>query len=336
MELWLSSYTNVPVARLRLTRILGDISRQLYSAKPCSSKTPVERTVLLILELDRWKESVPDTHDVWRSQILQMAYAHAIIHTTRTLLFMDTKDASVSGAPTATIISYIDKCIASAEEIMTIVNELANKATLIQGYWFTNYACFCAVTVIYIYMIRQHEPSAMAYVAAHRVHDPTRIRYLFSLAETCQQHLGRVTSHSSRNRRYGVILEELRLEVHRRIVSHLRPSHPAESPENDGGGLPYQPNAPSVNSDAGLTLSNTSTGSSPAPWKGIGIAPGPDILNTDSVEDLLNLGDPTGFFDNVENSLMWSQPDYFVSCPYRRIATSAVLIFLFSHFAGFS
>lgn len=268
--------------------------------------------MLLILELERWKESVPDTHDLWRSRILQMAYSYAVIHTTRTLLFMDAKDVSLSAVPSATVISYIQKCTAAAEEIMTIVDELANRATLIQGFWFTHYACFCAVTVIYIYMIRQHEPSAMVHVASQRMHDPTRLRYLFSLAETCQQHLGRVTSHSSRNRRYGVILEELRLEVHRRIVSHLRPSQPVESPDNKGAGYQYPLNQPSINSDGGVTHSNASTVSSPSPWRGIGMTAGPDILGTESVEELINLGDPMGFFDNVENSLLWTQPDSLV------------------------
>lgn len=260
--------------------------------------------MLLILDLDRWKENVPEFQDDWRSQILQMAYSHAVIHTTRSLLFMDLDDVSQSAVPSATVVSYIKKCTAAAEEIMTIVDELANQGKLIKGFWLTHYACYCAVNVIYIYMIRQHQPSAVVHVASQQMRDSSRLRYLFSLAETCQQHLGRVTSHSSPNRRYGIILEELRLEVHRQIVSHLRPSQRVDSPDAKGNAYQGLANESSTTVDRRITHLNPSHPSSPSPWRDVVMTVG-----SEPIDELVNLGDQTGFFDYIEASTWWAQLD---------------------------
>lgn len=309
--------------RSRLARIVGSISRQLYTSILPSQETPLERAVLLMLELERWKESVPNSQDTDRSQILQLAYSHAVIHATRSLLFVDSNDLSGAPVPSATVVSFIEKCISAAEEIMIIVDELSNQGRLIQGFWFTHYTCFCAVTVIYIYIIRQQQSSFIG-MSNQSFNDSSRLRYLFSLAETCQQHLGRVTANSSPSRRYGLILEELRLEVHRQILSHLRPTQQSISPgapppsrDSQSHSLSHEP----IASNRGLASHTDSSHSSP-PTMGFDVH-GP----MDSVTLSADLGDSTAFpisdpvslEDSAKGAAWWAQLDAWVSSKNKNV-----------------
>ncbi|KAE8373935.1 fungal-specific transcription factor domain-containing protein [Aspergillus bertholletiae] len=215
------------VLHYRLSRVLADISRKLYTVDPPGG-CPFEAAILLTIELERWKEAAAPVMDRRRSQIPQLAYSHAMIHITRLFLLNDCKDI-----PQVSATTYVQKCITAAEEIMTIINGLASRKALIHGFWFAHYVCFCAITVVYIHIIKQHQASSTGDPSNKPVENSRQLQYLFSLAETCQQHLGKATSRSSSNRRYGIILEELRLEVHRQVVSSHRPSPQVET-EDDG------------------------------------------------------------------------------------------------------
>ncbi|GES60707.1 hypothetical protein ATEIFO6365_0006016800 [Aspergillus terreus] len=299
------------VLHYRLARIVGSISRQLYTSISPSQETPLERAVLLMLELERWKESVPSFHDKGRSEILQLAYSHAIIHATRSLLFIDSNDMSGAPVPSATVVSYIQKCIGAAEEIMTIVDELSNQGRLIQGFWFTHYTCFCAITVVYIYIIRQHQSSSLIGTSSQCIDDSARLRYLFSLAETCQQHLGRVTAHSSPSRRYGLILEELRLEVHRQILSHLRPTRQSISP---GGPQDRRadsvPNEPAASRRGVASLTSSSQSSPPTLGFDTHGSMGSLALQADLGDpSAIPISDPMSLGDSADGAAWWAQLD---------------------------
>ncbi|KAJ6011695.1 hypothetical protein N7522_002050 [Penicillium canescens] len=285
------------VLHYRLSRVLADISRKLYTVNPPGG-SPFEAAILLTLELERWKEVAAPLMDRWRSQIQQLAYSHAIIYITRLFLLNDCKDI-----PQSSVATYVHKCIGAAEEVMTIINGLASRKALIHGFWFTHYVCFCAITVVYIHIIKQHQASG----DPSKVENSSRLQYLFSLAETCQQHLGKATCRSSPNRRYGIILEQLRLQVHRQVVSSLRPSVQMETEENSHKGL--------SKADSFLPpsfLPAPITDISPKPNMAFDALPA-DLFASHLVDDSFKLYDSFGFPDSSDTSAWWAQLD---SCAY--------------------
>lgn len=148
------------ILHYRLGRILGEISRQLYSINPLSRDSPLEIAVRLTSELEQWKESIPQLFNSIRpsslipplcrqSQVLQLAYSHAMIHITRSFLLNDFTDLSRRPRdPHPTVSTHVQKCIKAAEEIMTLVNSLAQQTLFIELFWFTHYVCFCAILVV--------------------------------------------------------------------------------------------------------------------------------------------------------------------------------------------
>lgn len=155
-----------------------------------------------------------------QSQVLQLAYSHAMIHVTRSFLLNDFTDLTRRPpVPHPTVAGIVQKCIGSAEDVIKLVDSLAEQGIMVQSFWFTHYVCFCAIIVVYIYIIQQHR---LPPTSPHSSEDPNHLQYIFSLAEACQQHLAEATRKNCPSRRYSIILEELRREVHRQIGSPLQ------------------------------------------------------------------------------------------------------------------
>ncbi|KAJ5773369.1 hypothetical protein N7457_008265 [Penicillium paradoxum] len=299
------------VLHYRLGRILGDISRQLYSINSLSRDSPLETAIRLISELEKWKESVPPLFNsvhpsslipplCRQSQVLQVAYSHAMIHVTRSFLLNDFTDLSRGPkVPHPMVSSYVQKCIQAAEDIMTIVDSLAQQSILIQSFWFTHYVCFCAILVVYIHTIQQHRKSLGSSPAsvssAGSPGDSGKLRQLFALAESCQQHLAEATRKNCPSRRYGIILEELRQEVHRQIGSNglsvEKKVH--SSSENDpfyvSGEVMQNTGDRPVLFDAQIEL--------------------PSMPGMQPAELGINTGDDVGFLESLEGSIWWAQLD---------------------------
>ncbi|PWY83701.1 fungal-specific transcription factor domain protein [Aspergillus sclerotioniger CBS 115572] len=219
------------ILHFKLGRILGDISRQLYTVNPSSRSPPLETAARLTSELEQWKSAAPPLFNSVRatslipplcrqSQVLQLAYSHAVIHATRSFLLNDFSDLRRRPqVPHPVVSSHVRKCVQAAQEVMELVDGLAKQSVLIQSFWFTHYVCFCAITVVYIYTIQQHRASDLE-TSSPGSEDVDRLSSLFRLAETCQQHLAEATRKNCPSRRYSIILEELRKEVHRQIGPH--------------------------------------------------------------------------------------------------------------------
>lgn len=295
----------------RLGRILGGISRQLYSINPISRDSPLETAVRLTSELETWKESVPPLFNSVRpaslipplcrqSQVLQLAYSHAMIHVTRSFLLTDFTDLSRRPRDSSSMVSaHVQKCIQAAEDILTIIEALVQQNTFIQSFWFTHYVCFCAILVVYIHLIQQSRQSNAPSPSAGSPADMTKMHFLFALAETCQQHLAEATRKNSPSRRYSIILEELRREVHRQMGS------------NGQFGVYQSPANPEVDSlvrgamtpvgDREITL-----GSNGAEFEQMsGFLQAPE-LGINPVED-------AGLLDSLDGSFWWAQLDSWVS-----------------------
>ncbi|KAJ5089804.1 hypothetical protein N7532_008488 [Penicillium argentinense] len=295
------------VLHYRLGRILGEISRQLYSINPLSRDSPLETAVRLTSELEKWKESVPPLFNSVRpsslipplcrqSQVLQLAYSHAMIHVTRSFLLDDFTDLSRRPRdPHPLVSAHVHKCIEAAEHVMTLVDGLAQQTLFIQSFWFTHYVCFCAILVVYIHIIQQHRQSLAPSPSAGSPADVDKLQSLFLLAETCQQHLAEATRKNCPSRRYSIILEELRREVHRQLGSNDQSSqrrnilrHRKQSPRQDvvspvGADRDFSFSAPDLNF---ARLS--------------GMLQTPELGA--SVEDI-------GLLDNLGGSIWWAQLD---------------------------
>ncbi|THC89378.1 hypothetical protein EYZ11_011171 [Aspergillus tanneri] len=139
------------VLHFRLGRILGEISRQIYTISPQSRDQSLEAAVHLTSELEKWKETTPPLFNSVRatslipplcrqSQVLQLAYSHAIIHATRSFLLNDFTDLSRRPPiPHPTVTTHVGKCIKAAEDVLKLVESLAKQGVLIQSFWFTHY-----------------------------------------------------------------------------------------------------------------------------------------------------------------------------------------------------
>lgn len=101
----------------------------------------------------------------------------------------------------------VAECLAAANVALQTVDAMAGDGTLFHAFWWTYYVTFCALAVVYVWKIQQRvgEDAAGA--------DDGSLRKLFDLAERCHAHLERAAAADSPNRRYSIILEELRLEA---------------------------------------------------------------------------------------------------------------------------
>lgn len=298
-----------------LGRILGEISRQLYSINPISRDSPLETAVRLTSELEKWKESVPPIFNsvqptslipplCRQSQVLQFAYSHATIHVTRSFLLNDFTDLSRRPrVPHPMVSTYVRKCIEAAEDVMTLVDSLAQQGVLIQSFWFTHYVCFCAILVVYIHTIQQHRQSLTSPSSMGSPRDTDKLRYLFSLAETCQQHLAEATRKNCPSRRYSIILEELRQEVHRQIGSEDPTSRGRCYDAQKMVKSPVQ-RASSVNrADRSVSFDTQAMDFSSVPGT---------LQSSELGAASINPAEDGGFLENLEGSIWWAQLDSLV------------------------
>ncbi|KAL4937579.1 hypothetical protein BDV06DRAFT_215762 [Aspergillus oleicola] len=304
------------VLHFRLGRILGDISRQFYTVNPMWREAPLEAAVRITSDLEKWKETTPPLFNSVRptslipplcrqSQILQLAYCHAMIHATRSFLLNDFTDLGRRPeAPHPAVTVYVSKCLDAAEQVLKLVDSIAQQGTLIQSFWFTHHVCFCAIVVVYIYTIQHHRMSS---TLAPPELDTNRVRALFSLAEVCQQHLAEATRKNCPSRRYGIILEETRVEVHKQLGSQL----------NDGSS--YLPHIPDHSRNDSLRDRD-----SLIEQRKIDLADASNVVPFTSntmeyegmpsafVDEAYDMSD-FGFLDNLEGSIWWTQLDTWVS-----------------------
>jgi hypothetical protein len=199
---------------------------------------------------------------------------------------------------------------------MTITDGLAHQGVLIQSFWFTHYVCFCAVLVIYIHTIQQHRKalggsSSASVSSVGSPNDRDKMRQLFSLAESCQQHLAEATRKNCPSRRYGIILEELRQEVHRQIGSNGVFAETRTHSSNVNDTL-YVSGESSQNADVKSVLYDTQAADF--------MMPPADLV--------MNAGDDAGLLESLEGSIWWAQLDSWVCIMLFLTSTSTTCRFL--------
>lgn len=253
-----------------------------------------------------------------------------MIHATRLFILNDFTDLSRRPLmPPDLVATHVRNCIDAAKDIMQRVDAMAGEGSMLESFWFTHYICFCAILVVYIYTIQQHQSS-------HNPASPSlsssddEVHDLFSLAETCQVHLAKATRKNCPSRRYGIILEELRLDVHRQLASdpnssQLRTIRGDELSQQSRTEKPKEAAPKLDQTSARLSLNSNNNFE-------------PYIENT-AIQDFgshdLFGDDGFNFLDNLDGSVWWTQLDSWVSWSFTLLINIGKLIYFLLGFFKF-
>ncbi|PLB47725.1 hypothetical protein P170DRAFT_196095 [Aspergillus steynii IBT 23096] len=195
----------------KIARIIGKISREVYSVNQLSNQDRLNAAHRLVHELHEWRGSLPPHLGTvkpstlipsFRRQALalQLAYAHALIHANRPFIMNEVTSESIT------------QCISATKTSLELVNRMAGDTTLFHSFWWTHYVIFCALAVVYVWEIQRTTRSS------YEIDDQ-----MFDLAEKCRGHLRRASTGLSQNQRYSVILDELRSEAQKCRISRANP-----------------------------------------------------------------------------------------------------------------
>lgn len=130
---------------------------------------------------------------------LKLAYAHALIHVNRPFLLCLGANAGLKAVQ-----NRVADCLNGARMVLDLADEMIMDRRLFYALWWTPYVTFCALAVVYVWEIQRNTGKRL-----RCQEDPV----LLSLAERCQAHLSKSSYTNSMGRRYGVMIEELRLEA---------------------------------------------------------------------------------------------------------------------------
>ncbi|SPO07336.1 related to C6 transcription factor [Cephalotrichum gorgonifer] len=219
-------YVDAVIFHARLAQIIGATSRDVYAIKNIPKEERVAAAHRAIRDLRQWRKSLPPYLGTVRpstlvpsfrrqATALRLAYSHAIIHAHRPFLL-----SNMSNSSGYTAIDSVGECISAAKVVLETVDGMAGEGTLFHAFWWTSYVTFCALAVVYVREIQQN-------TGGEETRDESWTE-LVELADACLSHLAKATSVDSPNRRYSVILEELRVEARRQA------SQPGSNPHTGG------------------------------------------------------------------------------------------------------
>lgn len=239
----------------------------------------------LIEELHEWRASLPPHLGTVKPSTLipsfrreaialQLAYSHALIHANRPFLLGDGYPVSDASR----IRDRIDECISAARKTLELVEYMAQDTNLFHSFWWTHYATFCALAVVYVWKIRSHSGDNALPRGTYVVLD--------ELAERCHSHLHKASSAASPSRRYGVILDEMRLEAKRQAVKNTR-----RRSVQGTGGLGNTFRGSSNDNEGSMVAGTLPEGCGPIE---LGLGGLPDLLQSWQTTDWLDLDSSVG------------------------------------------
>ncbi|KAK9473260.1 fungal-specific transcription factor domain-containing protein [Dipodascopsis tothii] len=217
-----------PVLHIQLVRLVSGILHDLYGIKPLKKSETAILSQKHTSHLKEWRSGLPAFLDPGRvqpsllipllqrqSRMLTLAYSHAVILANRPFLLNDfarltvNSPMEVDARPSKTdqiAEEAIKECLHAAMLSVDIVDDLNDSNQIYPSLWFTQYAAFCAVVVLYVYTIRR------------RTDRPEVWAKYFEAAERCQRQIALAGMGNSLAQRYEVVLEEFRTEANERIV----------------------------------------------------------------------------------------------------------------------
>ncbi|KAH8895190.1 hypothetical protein GQ53DRAFT_779358 [Thozetella sp. PMI_491] len=206
----------------KLSRILGKISREIYTLEVLPRDALADSIHRVADELSEWKANLPPLLGVispyslappFRRQAknIRMAYSHAVMHATRPFLLRSIGAPNRNREDTKAK-EQIKKCINAARNVLETVDNMASEGTMFHAFWWTHYMTFCALAIVYIWELQQDRRITPASPGQEESCE------LFELAEKCQAHLAEATAMNSPSRRYSIVLQELREEAKQRTA----------------------------------------------------------------------------------------------------------------------
>ncbi|PKS05931.1 hypothetical protein jhhlp_007764 [Lomentospora prolificans] len=210
-------YVDSLIFHARLAQIIGTISRDVYTIKSVPRQERMAAAHRAGRELHEWRQNLPPYLGTIRpstlipsfrrqATALKLAYSHAIIHANRPFL-LGQMNSTVTDAAAK---DSVTECISAAKVLLETVDSMAGDGSLFHAFWWTHYVTFCAAAVVYVLEIQQKSNGAPA-------GDKTWAE-LVDLTDRCLSHLSRGASADSPNRRYSIILEELKFEARNQVA----------------------------------------------------------------------------------------------------------------------
>ncbi|KAK7508960.1 finger protein [Phyllosticta citriasiana] len=207
------------IAHIELSRIMATILRDLYSIKPLSR----ERQHFLADKNDKaladWRKKISYIVDggfddsfvlpifLRQRNVLNLAYWHAQILIRRPFLLRNFANLTTQNSTEERVSDrqhpsgHIQQCIDAAMNIVNHVDKMSTTGQMQSTFWFTHYFAFCAVMVLYVFTIQEQNSHPRVY------------ERLFDAGKKCQGQISEISIPGSLAERYGVVLEELRLEI---------------------------------------------------------------------------------------------------------------------------
>ncbi|KAJ5748267.1 uncharacterized protein N7511_009963 [Penicillium nucicola] len=206
-----------PIFHAKLVRIISGILKDLYGLKQKNLEAQAVIAQKYGASLAEWRSGIGPFLETSNIELLQptyqrqynvlnLAFAHAEILLYRPFLLRNLASLGRRSGHTHSqlqqdIQTNVEKCLQAASKIAGLFKELCRSKRMYRSFWFTHYYVFCAIVVLYVYVI-QHRSTPTHYLS----------QYLH-MGEEAQKDLAQCGTLASFPQRYVVVLEELRKEA---------------------------------------------------------------------------------------------------------------------------
>ncbi|KAH7305948.1 fungal-specific transcription factor domain-containing protein [Stachybotrys elegans] len=214
------SILSAPVAQHKLSRIVVKILRSIYGIHPPSIEQHFHLAEKFTKQLEDWWKDMSFLLDsdgdlnifvplvLRQRDVLKLAFWHALVLIHRPFLLNTFASLANYSANRRRLSSRkpqlernTQRCLDAAMKIVQLIDRMNGAGQFFSTLFFIPYYGFSAVVVLYVYAIQQRWEAPETY-----------IRY-FEAASRCHHQIESIAIKGSLTQRYGVVLQEMRLEV---------------------------------------------------------------------------------------------------------------------------
>ncbi|KAF4119342.1 Fungal trans [Geosmithia morbida] len=326
------STMSASVAHHRLSQIQTRILRSLYGISTPSTERHFELADDFTDKLDRWREDIQYLFDadgdssifvrlvLRQRDVLRLTFWHSRVLVHRPFLLKTFANLAGNSHGDRLLSSRqpelernVQHCLDAAVHIVQQIDRINAAGHLYSTLFSIPYYGFSAVVVLYVYAIRQRTELPQTY-----------LQY-FNDASHCHAQLERIASKGSMMHRYGIVLQELRVEVlrHNAYLASTAAPHAAGSEHSfHGSGISPSPSHPQGGGENSVAVGAVNRHS----WDealGDGLTLFSDV-GLDAVDTLGMAG--WGQFDTlISGSIGRLDPSFFEGVPGRDLVNSSGL-----------
>ncbi|KAJ5624345.1 hypothetical protein N7510_000654 [Penicillium lagena] len=217
-------------AHAELACIIGQASHEIYALKYSTPEEKLDYVQRGNRAIAAWKRDLPvifrevapsSLSSLFRRQsiLLNIGHAHAIIHANRPFLLSRLLNPNSDETHSEKCFEgCIRDCVAAARDVLKALDCFTDDDDIFQSSWFVQYVSFCAIAIIYIFVMLQRQQRSLQYTnpaSSPSVFDATPSVPLdqdLSSAELWQHRLAKFAARHSPGKKHHTILEELRHE----------------------------------------------------------------------------------------------------------------------------